>query len=268
MGCGILVAALVPLQRLIAQLAPGPIRRYWLALRALIFLFIAGYLGYASLHWDGPADLARIVVPVIFFFGACFVLAVATLSLRTALDVRRVAVLEHENITDALMGIHNRRYLERRLVEETQRAKRYGLPLSLLMIDIDHFKNINDTLGHQVGDLVLTGLGRLVGEVCRNSDVAARYGGEELCVIAGNTTAANAILFAERLRQAVECAALIPAGATGGGQMPPITISVGVAELSASARDAPGLLAAADKALYRAKNAGRNRVVFSQAPDS
>jgi diguanylate cyclase (GGDEF)-like protein len=204
---------------------------------------------------------------VIFFFGACFVLAVTGLSLRTALDVRRVAVLELENITDPLMAIHNRRYLERRLDEEVARASRYGLALSILMIDIDHFKNINDAFGHHAGDLVLTALGKLIADACRDSDIAARFGGEEIVIIAPNTTALAAVPLAERLRRAVESAALLPAGESSPGRPVRVTISIGVAELGEHARDVPGILASADKALYRAKNAGRNRVEFSASLD-
>lgn len=265
-GC-LLVAALVPLRNLIAQLPPGQIRYYWYGLGALIFIFIAGYLGYAVLYWDAPASLPNLVVPAVFFFGACFVLAVTGLSLRTAIDVRRVAVLELENITDPLMAIHNRRYLERRLDEEVARANRYGLPLSLLMIDIDHFKDINDTLGHPVGDHVLTALGKLIGDACRDSDIAARYGGEEMVIIAPNTVAATAALFAERLRKAVESTALLPADASNSGQPVHVTVSIGVAELGEHARDLAGLLASADRNLYRAKSAGRNRIVAGGSLD-
>mgnify|MGYP001610888990 CR=1 FL=1 len=265
-GGGLQVCALVPVAKLIAQLPPGRIRIYWYGLGALILFFIAGYVGYTALHWNSPSGPANLVVPVIFFFGACFVLAVAGLSLRTALDVRRVAVLELENITDPLMAIHNRRYLERRLKEEVERADRYGLALSLLMIDVDHFKNINDTFGHHAGDHVLVGLGKLIGDVCRDSDIAARYGGEEMVIILPNTDAAGALKFAERLRQMVESASLLPADASKDGQPAPITISIGVAQLDEQVRGVAGILASADKAVYSAKRAGRNRIAVGGPP--
>jgi len=261
MGCGLLLAALLTLRRLIAQLSSGRIRYYWYGLGALIFLFIAGYVAYAILYWNSQSSLASLVVPVIFFFGACFVFAVTALSLRTALDVRRVAVLELENITDPLMAIHNRRYLERRLDEEVARANRYNLPLSLLMIDVDHFKNINDTFGHGTGDLVLTGLGKMIADACRDSDIAARYGGEEIVIIAPNTKASTAMILAERLRLAVEAAALLPTGGSHAGAPTKVTVSIGVAELGEESRDVASLLASADKAVYRAKREGRNRVI-------
>jgi len=123
-----------------------------------------------------------LIVPSVFFFGAGFVWLTATLSLHTAIDIRRVTVLEHENITDPLIGIYNRRYLDRRLQEEFIRARRYSLPLSVLLLDIDHFKRVNDAYGHQVGDLVLSYLGKLLLSAIRATDIIARYGGEEILI--------------------------------------------------------------------------------------
>ncbi len=139
-GVFLLIAALFPVRRLIVQLPPGRLRRNWYVLTALILCFIAGYIGYGALHmnsYGGPLDL---VVPVIFFLGAYFVLLVNSLSFRTALDGKRLAVLEQENIMDPVMGIYNRRHLERRLKEEVMRAQRFCLPLTLLLLDIDNFK--------------------------------------------------------------------------------------------------------------------------------
>jgi len=133
-----------------------------------VVFFLAGYLAFAAFNWgklDRPSDL---LVPGVFFFGAVFVWLVTALSLQTVVDLKRMSTLEHENITDALMGIHNRRYLDSRLDEEVARAKRYGLELSVLLMDIDHFKEINDRYGHQVGDLTLANLGRPSGRPSRS----------------------------------------------------------------------------------------------------
>jgi diguanylate cyclase (GGDEF)-like protein len=134
------------------------------------------------------------------------------------------------------------------------------------MIDIDHFKSINDEFGHQVGDRVLAGLGKLIADSCRDSDIAARYGGEEILTIEPNTAASSAGQFAERLRRAVEWAALIPADAAHNDRQLRITVSIGVAELDGHTRDAPAILAHADKALYHAKSMGRNRIALSGSP--
>lgn len=263
LGAGILIGALVPVRHLIRQLPPGRMRRNWYLLNGLIFVFIAGYLGYALGPLNRRADLPELVVPAVFFFGACFVWLLNSLSFQTALDLGRVATLEQENITDPLMGIYNRRYLERRLDEEVARGRRYGLPLSILLVDIDHFKRVNDTYGHQVGDLVLNHLGKLIADTVRKSDVVARYGGEEVFVIAASTPASSAARLAERLRHVVEFSALAPSNAQDDRQAVPVTVSIGVAGLGPGIGDTRALVESADEALYRAKRDGRNRVIVN-----
>lgn len=214
LGVGALVASLVPASRVISLLPAGQVRQFWCLLFTLILCSIVGYLGYAVTHWS--RSQGDFLVPSIFFIGGCFILIVNALSLHTALDVRRVAVLEHETITDHLMGIYNRRYLDRRLEEEAARAQRYDLPLSVLMIDIDQFKRINDTYGHQAGDMVLANLAALVRQTIRKSDLVARYGGEEIVVLAPETAASNAANLGENIRQKVESIILVPPDKCGG----------------------------------------------------
>ena len=160
-GAGILVGSLISVRQLIAQLPPGR-SPSWHILRVLTIFFIAGYAGFLGAYWGRTITWPDLIVPGVFFFGACFVWMTSTLALQTAIDIRRVTLLEKENITDPLTGLYNRRYLDRRLEEELNRAKRYALPLSILLVDIDHFKTVNDTYGHQAGDLVLSYLGKLV----------------------------------------------------------------------------------------------------------
>ena len=139
-GALLLVVALLPVRRIMSQLPRGRTRGMWFALAALIAFFITGYLLYAASIWDILPSFSELVVALVFFLGACFVWLVNTLSLQTTGDVRRMASLEKETITDPLSGIFNRRHFDRRLDEEASRAHRYGLPLSLLLLDIDHFK--------------------------------------------------------------------------------------------------------------------------------
>jgi GGDEF domain-containing protein len=203
-GIIILAAALIPVTKLIRQLAAGTVRSNWILLAVLICLFILGYFAYAATFQGIPTKAADYIVPAIFFLGAWFVLLVSVLSLQTAIDIKRISILEGEVISDPLMGIYNRRYLERRLVEEIARARRYNLPLATLLIDLDRFKTINDTHGHPTGDRVLCHLGKLITDIIRASDIAARYGGDEILVISPNTTAETAGKLAERLRHALE----------------------------------------------------------------
>ncbi len=165
-------------------------------------------------------------------------------------------------VHDGLTGMTNHREFQRRLRQEVARARRYGHALSLLMVDIDHFKQINDTLGHPEGDRVLAELGRRLRRECRETDLAARYGGEEFTVLLLEQDGAAAVQVAERLRRAVEQQAF----PVGEGTVP-VTISVGVGSLE-EGMGPEELLATADRRMYAAKAAGRNQVCFQDAPES
>jgi diguanylate cyclase (GGDEF)-like protein len=260
-GAGILVGSLISVRQLIAQLPPGEVRHRWHILRVLTIVFIAGYAGFLGIFWGRAIAWPDLIVPGVFFFGACFVWITTRLSLQTAIDIRRVTLLEKESITDSLTGLYNRRYLDPRLEDELARAKRYALPLSILLVDIDHFKIVNDTYGHQAGDLVLSYLGKLVLNAIRASDIAARYGGEEFLVIAPNTPILPAGALAERLRQHIESHELVLSSESSKRQSIHITVSIGVAFSNPRIDDSKSFIQEADEALYRAKREGRNRVV-------
>jgi diguanylate cyclase (GGDEF)-like protein len=266
-GIVILALSIGWVRRLMAVLPASQTRRRWRLLLSLILVFIAGY-GATLIHLlVRPVGAPDLVVSGVFVGGAGFVLLVARLSHQTATDLRRMAALEVETITDPLMAIHNRRYFDRRLDEEVARASRYRLPLSLLLVDLDHFKRINDLHGHQTGDEVLRRVaGALMGGT-RKSDIVARYGGEELAVLAPSTSGAGAAVLAERLREQVESMRVANPSQAEGGVEVRCTVSVGVAELCEDASEGRSLVAAADSALYRAKAEGRNRVVLA-APTS
>jgi len=158
--------------------------------------------------------------------------------------------------TDPLTGCANRRTLLEKLHSEIERARRYGLALSVLMIDLDHFKGVNDTRGHLAGDDVLRQVAQLLRSVMRSVDVVARYGGEEFLVVLPETADPGAMSFAERVRERVA-----DHDFAAGGDPLSVTVSVGVATVAPGTEtDADDLLARADAALYRAKRDGRNLV--------
>lgn len=159
-----------------------------------------------------------------------------------------------ESIHDELTGLHNRRYFNERLIDEVDRARRYGGSISLLMIDLDHFKRVNDTYGHPVGDEVLVWIAGVFRDKLRKTDLVARYGGEEFAIILFNTSQDKAVEIAEKLRCAVAETAFSK------NERVEVTISVGVATLGVDTRSFDGLIGNADKALYNAKSQGRNRV--------
>jgi diguanylate cyclase (GGDEF)-like protein len=172
--------------------------------------------------------------------------------------------LEELSRTDPLTGLANRRWFDRELATRFDQARRYGRPLSLAMIDVDHFKNINDQYGHPIGDVVLQKVSRILDRFSRESDFVARYGGEEFAVILPETSLLEGLQFAEKIRAEVVAQTLLPVPAQTRGSVPqPLspTVSIGVASTAQThMNSAQQLLSAADQALYRAKENGRNRV--------
>jgi len=157
---------------------------------------------------------------------------------------------------DSMTGLFNHQALHNLLEAEVARAERHGHSVSLLMLDIDHFKQYNDTYGHPAGDALLKELTGLLKGSCRFYDLIARYGGEEFSVIAPETSKAEAVLLGKRLSEAVEKTRF-----SGRGTMPKsrITISVGIATYPVDAHNKEALVIKADQALYRAKSSGRNK---------
>ncbi len=175
-------------------------------------------------------------------------------------------MLKYIGLTDSLTGVYNRRYLDRRLLEEIARARRQRYDLSLMYIDIDHFKRVNDTVGHQGGDEVLREVANRIKGELRLSDALARFGGEEFVVLLIDADLDSAAFVAERIRAGIAAAMIVLAG----GLQVSITASIGVACLAAADEGAivsvpeiaaRELIAHADGALYQAKAAGRDRVV-------
>ncbi|HKN94624.1 MAG TPA: diguanylate cyclase [Thermoleophilaceae bacterium] len=165
--------------------------------------------------------------------------------------------VQHQAVTDELTGLFNVRHFHESLDNEIERSRRFSSAVGLAMLDIDNFKSVNDTYGHQQGDLVLVEVARCLRSLSRDIDEPARYGGEELAVILPQTDLSGAELLAERMRATI--AALEIKRLDGKGALK-VTASFGVASLPESAGDKMSLIAAADAALYRAKRGGKNRV--------
>jgi diguanylate cyclase (GGDEF)-like protein len=177
------------------------------------------------------------------------------------LDVEN-ARLYRLSVTDPLTKACNRQYLREKLPDEIDRASRFGQPLSLVLFDLDHFKQVNDCCGHAAGDDALRFIAQVARETVRDVDTLARYGGEEFVLLLPNTDAGGAKVIAERLRRRIADAE-IPCGA----QTLRLSASFGVAELAGDVRDGEELLRRADEALYEAKRRGRNRTeVHGAAP--
>jgi diguanylate cyclase (GGDEF)-like protein len=174
-------------------------------------------------------------------------------------NAHKYDAIRRQVVTDHLTGLYNRRYFMNRAGEEIERSLRHQAPLSVLMIDIDHFKDFNDSFGHATGDRVLQTVARAMKEALRKPDICSRHGGEEFAVLLPDTPGDSAYYVADRVRKTLSGTRY-----TGLG-LPPevnITISVGVATCPRDATGLDELMELADKALYRAKADGRDRVVL------
>lgn len=235
------------------------LRRHWVWLGAIIGSFALGYLVLIVL-WEERALIANDLIAVMLVLAGGFTLVVTRLSFITTSDVVKIAKLERDALEDPLTGSYNRRYLERKLDEEVGRSTRLNTPLSAMMIDLDHFKHVNDTYGHEVGDEVLRHVCALILGSVRPGDSVIRYGGEEFVVLAPNCGSIDVSSLGERMREKIAGSRL----SLPGGEDLKVTASFGVSSLPASGSGAD-MLRAADLALYTAKREGRNRLCVAPA---
>jgi len=223
-----------------------------LLIRGLIILLLAivfsSLLINPSVQYESTVTVILACIPMITFYP--MVLAAINYKLTRLLILQRGKLL-HLSRNDSLTGVFSRRYWEQRLLEEFERCQRSGEKACVMMLDIDHFKNINDSYGHLVGDNVLKQFGQILQQL-RASDIAGRYGGEEFAILLPNSDLEKSLLVAERLRQDIEN--------TQFDSIEKCTVSIGIASLEQQYEDAFKWLDNADQALYQAKKEGRNRV--------
>ncbi|MGE5616372.1 MAG: diguanylate cyclase [Bacillota bacterium] len=236
----------------------GAIGAYWCYPTILFFYFVlrrraATLCGLSMLtaatwvvYWYIGFDVATR-----FFLSLALMIVIVNIILNIVGDLHRRLV--DQAITDPLTGAFNRRHMQTRLEESVERGRRSGSAASLLLIDIDHFKRINDRFGHEAGDNVLKGLVIIIRERMRKSDLLFRIGGEEFLLLLPDTPQEAALGVAEELRETVASAPVHPAV--------PATISIGVSALDARDTKAEDWVKRADDAMYEAKRAGRNRVI-------
>jgi diguanylate cyclase (GGDEF)-like protein len=177
-------------------------------------------------------------------------------------DAERTLLVQQEDLrksslTDALTGLHNRRYLNERLEEECAKSDRYGHELCFMMVDLDHFKGVNDRFGHPVGDRALIQLAKILSAAVRSTDMVARFGGEEFCIVLTGTPEEMAFETADRIRKMVEDEVFLPEADDRD-----VTMSAGVASYRKVGGGMENLLKVADDALYEAKLSGRNKVIL------
>jgi diguanylate cyclase (GGDEF)-like protein len=228
-------------------------------------LALAEYLGIvyiAATHWDlnSPAFAPYPYGQFDWSVQISRLIIMATASALSLALVARSQKLLQLATTDPLTGMHNRGYVDDRFAIELSRARRYGKPLSIAVIDADHFKLLNDAHGHASGDLVLKKIGETLRASFRQSDTAGRYGGEEFVVILPETDIETAQRKLESLRESIASA---PVALAQRGEKVHVTVSAGLSSYPQDAEDASELFALADERMFQAKKEGRNRVVAS-----
>ncbi len=260
-GALVLVAAMVPLGAALARGTSDENRVRWKAVQRIILAYIVAFSTYLVVFWERHRDWWDLVAPATMFVTALFIRTVVGAVSEGTLAAQEAPRPEpYQGVTDSLVGVYNRRYLEHRLAEEVARARRHAVPLSVLLFDIDHFRKVNQRWGREVGDRVLGYLGHLLLTGVRESDVVARYGGEELLVIAPATEADQAVVLADRLRGVIEAENLSFGGEAGSEPDLQVTVSVGIGELQPDETEWQAMVERAEAAVVRAKLSGRNRV--------
>ena len=231
------------------NISTGGLKLFINGLTTLIFaVALSSLLISPSVQFESNIFVILVCIPMITLYP----MVLATINYKlTRLLIFQKGKLLHLSRNDSLTGVFSRRYWEQRLLEEFNRCKRSGENTCVMMVDIDNFKNINDTHGHLIGDNVLRQFGSIL-QGLRNSDIAGRYGGEEFAILLPNSDLEESLLVAERLRQQIEH--------TQFEKIDLCTISIGIAALGPQHKNAYKWLNSADKALYQAKANGRNRV--------
>lgn len=250
---------------LLISIEPPLKTAYWFT--GLSFVALVGVmLVRGMVIWQSPPGTYGLYVNIplnpLSFFIAGIVQLCVTFGFVLMLNYRLVADIQKLASRDVLTGAFNRRRLEEEAVHQWARYARTGNALAIMMIDVDHFKSINDSYGHPTGDEVLRRLAAIAQTSIRTDDYFARYGGEEFCILLPSTTEQEALVLAERLRASYAAVVMEFSGKTLKS-----TISIGVADSTHVGQEFSSLVAAADQALYRAKQKGRNRVVSYSTMD-
>jgi diguanylate cyclase (GGDEF)-like protein len=239
------------------MLPRGLPRSTWRSMGILITLSAAGVAVFLRINIaEGPNHHEDWLVSLVFLAASIFVFTVCTLALHTAKDLSKIADLEFAAIVDPVTELFNRRHIMALLDAQCHHSSEHNSSFSVLLIDIDNFKTINDTFGHRAGDIVLKELGRVIAKIIPDSRYIGRYGGEEFLIILPQSASSEAWAVAEHLRTEVESTII----AYEGRPISSPTISIGIATAFGWKETSEDLIEIADEALYSAKDAGRNRV--------
>jgi diguanylate cyclase (GGDEF)-like protein len=254
-AAGLSFTSLVAVRRVYRMLSRGLVRATWGVLSLLIGILALGDLALLWINYtQGPNRHEDWLVGSVCLAASLFVVLACILAHHTAKDVSRLSKLESVACIDPVTELYNRRHIMAVLDAECIRSSSHSSPLSILLMDVDNFKKVNDTYGHQAGDVVLKEMGVLIS-AASGSRLVGRYGGEEFLVLLPQEDAADAWVTAERIRAVIEAAKVV----YDGDPIISPTISIGIATTFGWKEKPEDLVGLADEALYAAKSTGRNR---------
>ncbi len=259
-GICLLVVSAFTSQQLIKKLPMGKVRNSWQMLTYFIIGFIFAYAAYMLMLMTGQANLSSLVVPKLCFTAAAFILLLCFLTYQITRDIREAIAMDQASIIDPVLDIYNRRYFDRRIDEETQRSRRYKLPLSLILFEVDEFSNVVDQHGRLVGDVVLRKVSDFIMNTVRSSDIVARFDEHKIIVATTQTKEDMAEKLADRLRAEIEKLEIIRNSGEESAQALHVTVSGGVSCLLDSIKNGFELVDLAENALLQANKIGRNKV--------
>ena len=259
-GICMLVVSAFTSQQLIRKLPMGKVRNSWQMLTYLIVGFVFAYAAYMLLLMTGQANLMTLTIPKLCFTAASFILLLCFLTYQITRDIREAIAMDQASIIDPILDIYNRRYFDRRLDEETQRSRRYKLPLSLILFDIDDFKSVKDQHGKLVADVVLRKVSDYIVDTVRSSDIVARFDEHKIVVATTQTEVDMAEILANRLRSEIEKLDVLSNCDNENTSSLKVTVSAGVSAVFDSVRNGFDLVEIAEKALNQANKQGINNV--------
>jgi diguanylate cyclase (GGDEF)-like protein len=254
LAAGLSLTSLIAVRQVYRKLFPGIIRATWGVLAVLICILALGDLVLLGNYMQGPNDPQDWLVAPFCLAASLFIVLACRLAHHSANDISRLSKLESVACVDPVTGLYNRRHIMDVLDAECIRSNSHNSPLSILLMDVDNFKKINDNYGHQAGDVVLKEMGVLI-TAASNSRFVGRYGGEEFLVLLPQEDAADAWVTAERIRAVIEAATVV----YDGDPIISPTVSIGIATTFGWKEKPEDLVGLADEALYAAKSTGRNR---------
>ncbi len=249
-------ASIFAIQQLIQKLPLGKVRNNWKILSFFIVGILVGLLVSMPMMWTGNIVLSSLMFPIIGIAISAFVVMLCFLTYQTTCDIREAIAIDQASIIDPALEIYNRRYYERRIDEETQRSRRYELPLSLIMFEIDEFSSVVNKHGRLVGDVVLKKVSDFIVNSVRASDIVARYEDQKIVIVTTQTDKEMTMKLADRLRGEIEELNVLQVNEEDSSETLGVTVSAGVSTVEENIKSGFDLSDVAEKSVEEINQAG------------